>query len=99
MHEEPKLREGAYFLLQMRSFLQDPEVFRYNLSAFLSAARSVVQYALKEARTKPGGQRWYDGFVEHDKLIRFFASRRDANIHDELVQIGGHVDVYVKDGA
>src|SRR5207249_2882101 len=64
MHEEGKLQEASHFLGQMRSSLEDPEVFRYNLSAFLSAGRSVAQYALKEAQTKPGGQVWYDRFVD-----------------------------------
>ncbi len=99
MYEDGKLKEAAYFLGQMGSTLQDPEVFRYNLSAFLSAARSVAQYALKEAQAKSGGQAWYDAFVGQDKLIGFFASRRNANIHDQLVQLDAHVDVYVKDGA
>jgi hypothetical protein len=99
MNEEGKLEEAAHFLGQMRSSLQHPDVFRYNLSAFLSAARSVAQYALKEAQTKPGGQAWFDRLVEQDKLIGFFASRRNANIHDEPVQLDGHVDVYVKDAA
>jgi len=99
MHEEGKLQEASHFLGQMRSSLEDPEVFRYNLSAFLSAGRSVAQYALKEAQTKPGGQVWYDRFVTQDKLMGFFASRRDANIHDQPVQLDGHVDVYVKDAA
>jgi hypothetical protein len=97
MHEDDKLKEATYFLGQIRSSVQNPEVFRFNLSAFLSAARSVGQYALKEAQTKPGGQAWYDGFVTQDKLIRFFATRRDANIHDQIVQLDGQVDVYVKD--
>jgi len=99
MYEDDKLKEATYFLGQMRSSLQDPEVFRFNLSAFLSAARSIAQYALKEAQTKPRGQAWYDAFVKQDRLIRFFASKRDANIHDQIVQLDGHVDVYVKDAA
>src|SRR6266699_5877290 len=99
MYEDDKLKEATYFLGQMRSSLQDPEVFRFNLSAFLSAARSIAQYALKEAQTKPQGQTWYEDFVKQDRFMRFFASKRDANIHDQIVQLDGHVDVYVKDAA
>src|SRR2546425_8857182 len=99
MYEDEKLEEATYFLGQMRSFLEDPKVFRFNLSAFLSAARSIAQYALKEAQSKPGGQAWYDAFVRQDRFIRFFASKRDANIHEQIVQLDGQVDIYVKDGA
>ena len=99
MHEEDKLQEAAYFLAQMGSLLREPEAFRFNLSAFLSAARSVAQYARKQARSKPGGQAWYDGFVGQDRLISFFTSTRDANVHDQLVPLEGHVDVYAKDTA
>src|SRR6266567_1640060 len=99
MYEDGKPKEAAYFLGQMGSTLQDPEVFRFNLSAFLSAARSIAQYALKEAQTKPQGQTWYEDFVKQDRFMRFFASKRDANIHDQIVQLDGHVDVYVKDAA
>src|SRR5437763_15169345 len=93
MHEEGKLQEASHFLGQMRSSLEDPEVFRYNLSAFLSAGRSVAQYALKEAQTKPRGQVWHDRFETQDKLMGFFASTRDANIRDQPGQADGRGDV------
>ena len=33
--------------------------FKFNLPAFLCAARSVLRYALKEAKKHAGGQAWY----------------------------------------
>ena len=99
MNEDGKLQEGAYFLRQMSSSLQEPQVFRFNLSAFLSAARSVAQFAWKEARTKSGGQTWYDAFVANDRLSGFFKSRRDSNVHDDIIHLDGHVDVFVRDAA
>lgn len=97
MHEQRKLQEAGYFLERMRATLQEPETFQYNLSAFLSAARSVAQYARKEASTRPGGHGWCDRFVAHHPLIGFFASQRNANIHERPVELGGHVEVYVAD--
>jgi hypothetical protein len=99
MYEDSKLQEAAHFLDQMEASLQDPKLFQFNLSAFLSAARSVAQYALKEARTKSTGQAWYEGLVARDEFIGFFASTRNANIHDQPVQLDGHVDVFAKDAA
>lgn len=97
MYEEGKLQEAAHFLEQMNTLFENPELFRYNLSAFLSAARSVAQYARKEARERDGGQQWYDKFIDDHEIISFFASERNANVHDRPVELGGHADVYVSD--
>lgn len=55
MYEQEKLDEARYFLSQMAMSADQPRAFRYELSAFLSAARSALQYALDEARAKVGG--------------------------------------------
>lgn len=55
-NERSKLAEARYFYSRMRKEVDDREAFTCNLSAFLAAARSVLQYALKEAKTKTGGQ-------------------------------------------
>jgi hypothetical protein len=60
MNESGKIREAEYFLAQMDRERENAEHFGYNLSALLSSARSVLQYALEEANLKPGGQAWYD---------------------------------------
>ncbi len=51
MHEKDKIIEAEYFYSRMKQEQHDRDAFRHNLSAFLSAARSVLQYALKEAET------------------------------------------------
>lgn len=43
MHEEVKLKESKYFVHRMKASIDQPEAFQYELSAFLSAARSVLQ--------------------------------------------------------
>ena len=84
MHEQHKLDEAQYFLDRLGQ-LPEPDSFRYELSAFLSAARSALQYALEEAKTKPGGQAWYDAQVSGKTLVKFFRDKRDISIHRQPV--------------
>lgn len=93
MHEKAKLDEARYFYGQMLAQLKHRDPFYYNLSAFLSAARSVLQYACKEAKTKPGGQRWYDAQMEN-KPLGFFRNKRDISIHSEPVKPSKHITVH-----
>jgi hypothetical protein len=61
MHEDLKIAEAQHFLQELiRSAPRDPVVTRYSVSAFLSAARSALQYALEEAKCKQAGQSWYE---------------------------------------
>jgi hypothetical protein len=99
MHEQTKLDEAAHFLAAMSATQATPRVFQYNLSAFLSAARSVLQYSLEEARTRPGGQAWYDSSVSQSTTIAFMKDQRDGNIHYQPVQPAKDVTLRVFDGA
>jgi hypothetical protein len=63
MHEARKLKETWFFLGEMNTRGHDSSAFIHLLSGFLSAARSVAQYAHAEAATKSGGQAWYDAEV------------------------------------
>ncbi len=85
MYEKTKLGEAKYFYSQMSANFNDREKFTYNLSAFLSSARSVLQYALEEAKSKNGGQVWYDRRVSASNILSFFKDKRDLNIHYEPV--------------
>lgn len=86
MHENEKLDEAIYFHSRMLSERNDRNAFIYDLSAFLSSARSVLQYALKEARTKDGGQQWYENQIATSKVLSFFKDKRDINVHSEPVK-------------
>jgi hypothetical protein len=55
MYEQEKIEEAEYFLEGMRQ-ATEARPFQFELSAFLSAARSALQYALKEAKGKCGSQ-------------------------------------------
>jgi len=46
MQAKEKLKEVEYFLIALRRTSQNPEEFNYNLSAFLSALRSVPEFML-----------------------------------------------------
>ncbi len=59
MNEQYKIDEAKFFLAKMKRSVHDRKAFRYYMSAFLTAARSVIQYAREESRSK-GRQQWYD---------------------------------------
>ena len=54
-----KLQEAEYFLSKMKQTLEDDNVFYYNLSAFLSAARSITYYMQKQYKHRNGFEEWY----------------------------------------
>jgi hypothetical protein len=92
MYEQAKIDEAQYFLLGMVREKDIPKHFIYELSAFLSAARSVLQYALKEAELKVGGRNWYDQHMQ-DRILRFFTDERDLNIHTKPARPGADYHV------
>jgi hypothetical protein len=69
------------------------------VSAFLSAARSALQYSLEEAKGKPGGQSWYANAVGVDPVVKFLKDSRDINIHERPVPIRTHTTIGVGQGA
>lgn len=75
-----KFEEARFFLGCMASCTENPD-FRYYLSAFLSAARSVLQYTHTEAM-KQQKQCWYDQQVGGNKILDFFKCQRNINIHE-----------------
>lgn len=85
MNEDYKMGEAEFFFRKMVVAVETPEHFNYYLSAFLTAARSVLQYALKEAKMKQGGQGWYDGIVLSYQAIAFLKDKRDVSVHAQPV--------------
>ncbi len=68
MNERYKIGEAKFFLARMEESLHDREAFRYYLSAFLTAARSVTQYARMEAKSK-GRQQWYEETIAGNDVL------------------------------
>jgi hypothetical protein len=97
MHEQEKLDEAHHFLTGMTRSVEDPRAFRFELSAFLSSARAVLQYAFDEAGTKPGGGAWYNAHVNSNPLLRFFRDKRNMSIHSRPVVPSAKINVVASD--
>lgn len=95
MNENKKIQESEYFLSKMNDTINERQFFNFNLSAFLSAARSVLQYALKEASPKLNGQSWYDSVVQNRPVVRFFKDKRNVNIHAEPIKPSAEIHVEI----
>lgn len=81
MNEKAKIKEARFFLSLMVKEQENREAFKYFLSAFLSAARSVMQYALEEAKAKRKGRKWHDKKMNKSIMLGYFKDKRDFNIH------------------
>jgi len=86
MHEQNKIDEAQYFLDRMGVTEGALKELTYNLSAFLSASRSVLQYALRGARTTPGGEAWYRSQLSQWPIVALLKERRDVSIHSQPVR-------------
>lgn len=93
MNEQAKIDEAERNLQKLSVRGNDRINFLDNLSAFLSSARSVLQYARKEAKTKSGGRGWYDAQVTVHAVVKFFKDERDRNIHERRVSADAHVNL------
>jgi hypothetical protein len=83
-----KLEEAKYFLEQMQVCVEDSKKFAFNLSAFLSAARSVTFIMQSEFKSSPEFSHWYKDKqkeMNNDEDFRFFNNLRVATIHQKTV--------------
>jgi hypothetical protein len=91
-----KLQEMIYFLEQMKTTVTDPSTFRFTLSAFLSAARSVTLMMQKEYNAVTGFGEWYTKQqlrMNNDNDMKLFNEKRVMAIHKKSVQPHSVVDV------
>jgi len=80
-----------------KAFRASGEPFRYNLSAFLSAARSAVFMLRKKFGRKPGFKDWIDK-AEVDEKMQRLTEMRDTSIHRRPVRpYPDFIDVDVSD--
>jgi hypothetical protein len=81
-----KLIEAQYFVQRMRGNSSDRDTFKYNLSAFLSAARSVREFLYKEHENSPNFKQWWKskgewaGLKNGQKLSNITDPVRAANV-------------------
>lgn len=67
-----------------------------NIGSFLAHARSILQYAHKEAMGDQGSgnQAKYENYVSQNEIIKFFRKIRDSEIHEYT--IGSHTIVHAE---
>jgi hypothetical protein len=85
MNEKKKLEESRYFLSRMEQVQDERFEFKCNLSGFLSASRSVLQYAHAEAKKTRSGLQWYESTINKEPILKFFKDKRDINIHQQPI--------------
>src|SRR5215204_4740198 len=96
MQTENKLKEAKYFFNQMKDNLNNPEILGYNLSAFVTAARTVTWFMQKEYASNPKFSSWYETKqreMKSDSVCKFFHDLRTANIHTESPRTHREVSV------
>ncbi len=79
-----KLAEARYFRAGMDRNANDLTPFKCELSAFLTAARTVLQY-LRDECGNAGRQGWYDNKMA-DQMFRFMGCQRNVNIHERPIE-------------
>lgn len=94
MNENYKFNETKYFLNRLLEEKEHIDSFKYNLSAFLSSSRSILQYMYEETKGK-SIQNWYDNYVNSSNLIQFFRNKRNYEIHSGPVNPSKNVIISV----
>lgn len=75
----------------MKQAFEDDDKFAFNLSAFLSAARSITWYMQKQYVCRKGFSEWYSPIVKKmsgDPELTYLNEARAEDIHKETVQTG-----------
>lgn len=93
-----KLLEAKYFLERMAENQSTQDAFKYNLSAFLAAARSVTAIMQKEFDKVFGFKDWYEEIqatLQSDDAMRLLRDKRDITIHQQPVRPRAHVNVSI----
>ena len=91
-----KLFEARYFLDKMKECEADRDPFRYNLSAFLSAARSTTLVMQKEFAHTVGFKDRYattEQAMKSDPVFHFMNKKRVMTVHHEPVRPASRVSM------
>lgn len=83
-----KLNEAKYFLGEMRRVSSDSDQFRYALTAFLAAIRSITQIMQKEFSEKTGFTDWYaqkQSEMENNPTLKYLHRQRNISHHERPV--------------
>lgn len=80
---EDKLNEARYFLERMQ-LAPNTDEFRYNLTACLSAIRSITLIMQKEFNKVDGFNSWYASkqeVMKNDSLLKYVHAQRNLSLH------------------
>jgi hypothetical protein len=95
-----KLQESEYFLERMTLTQDERDTFKYNLSAFLSASRSVTLIMQKEYNKISGFKQWWakkQGKMRSDEAMNLLNEKRVMTIHTQPVRPRAQVNVTIKE--
>jgi len=84
-----KIQEAEYFLLMIKQTFEDDDTFSYNLSAFLSTARSITCYMQKQYSHCNGFAEWYCPNkikMSEDSGLKYFNKARVEDVHKKPVE-------------
>ena len=95
-----KLQESEYFLKLMTLTQAERDTFKYNLSAFLAASRSVTLIMQKEYDKISGFKQWWSEKQEKmrsDDAMKLLNEKRVMTIHTQPVRPRAQVNVTIKE--
>jgi len=95
-----KLNEAKYFLECMKMKQSDRDAFKYNLSAFLSAARSLTLVMQKEFKHVSGFEEWYAKKrvnMRSDNSMKLLNDKRVMTIHKQPVRPHAHININISE--
>jgi len=93
-----KLSEAEYFLKRMIENQTERDAFKFNLSAFLAAFRSVTMIMQKEFSKYPGFAAWYKTHqdkMKADDKMKLLNTKRTMTIHQQPVRPRAHINEIV----
>jgi predicted P-loop ATPase/GTPase len=84
-----KLEEARFFFDEMKRNLEDDKIFSFYLSAFITAARSIIDnFMQKEFKNITGFTEWYQSkqeIIQSDDF-KFFNQMRVATVHTNRIK-------------
>src|SRR5438128_2050446 len=91
---QDKLQRASYFRFQMKDAGGNRDRFRWNLEAFLEAARSVTEIMHTEYSRKKseGFEDWYQEKTKAmmaDPVLHFLLKKRNEVVHAKVVEVQG----------
>lgn len=101
MDTQQKYNEAEYFLGMMKENDENRQRFKYNLSAFVSAARSVTFVLQKERPKNPESDEWYvkkQKWMKEDVrkvLFEFFVEKRNYVLKEGLINPQAEISITV----